>query len=313
MTTNPIKPNQNSDLPIINISSSVSSKPPVQKTPSPTLKNLKIEDLERKVQELEEINTNLKRKFDSNYSETLPVNIKDAFNELQNELRKQFKMNCIMYKTQRLIEENTERQEEMVAYFHKLQAKSSRKKVKNYTTLPSINNLKSQKQDKSLGLISNLESLEAELKCLKEDISSKEKQLKLLDTFLKQYENEIKSLNILKEDKDFHIRNVISPNAAFLKQTGGIEKISSDKEFKRTRPRFHSDKRIRCPEFQENILRFSGKLEKINQLAPISRYEKGTVGPSKIFANINLKPGDFEQTHNFTRESVRNLQGLGNK
>lgn len=313
MTTNPIKPNQNSDLPIIHISPTITNKPPIKKTLSPTSKNLKIEDLERKVQELEETNTILKRKFDLNYSETLPSNIKEVFNELQNELRKHFKINCIMYKTQRLIEENAEKQGEMVAYLHKLQGKAARKKVKNFTAPPSTHKSKGQKQDKSLELITKIGSLETELKSLKEEILSKEKQLKLLDTFLRQYENEIKSLNILKEDKDFHIRKAISPNAAFLKQTGGIEKISSEKEFKRTRPRFHSDKRIRGPEIQENILRFSGKLEKINQLAPISRYEKGTLGPSKVFANINLKPGDFEQTHNFTREAAMNMQRLSNK
>ena len=260
-----------------------------------------LKSLELKVANLEQENFKLKSKLDKNYVFGLNKQVQPLFLRHQKFLKLIYKAECVLGKTNREIIENNLRvgtlQEDLAA----LEPQTPTFTKTGFFPRFGSPDLKIQR------LHEKEKKLLDELALAKEWLASKEKQLRTSIEQQHKHSEEIKKLEKQRNEEKLPFRQVFSPkNLKIISEKNGPSSVN-----RRTKQRSNtgSNKKL---EFTATG-RFSGSLEPINRQVSekilntqVKIDEAVRQRISRIFKNVNLKPEEFELTHNFSK-AIANL------
>lgn len=281
-----------------------SSNPPLKSTQhliTLAFSNPLLKSLESRVAKLEQENFKLKSKLDKNHIYNLDKQVQPLFQRFQKFLKLIYKADCVLVKTNREIRENSVRivnlQDELAA----LEPQTPSFGKTGFSPRFTSPNVKMQR------LYEKEKKLLDELALAKEVFGSKEKQLRSMVEEQQKYFEEIKKLEKMKSEEKLPFRQIFSPkNIKIISEKNGL--ASADRRA-RQRSNTGSNKNI---EFT-GTGRFSGSLEPLSRqsseklLNTQVKIDEGVRNRiSRIFKNVNLKPEEFEFTHNFSK-AIANL------
>lgn len=256
-----------------------------------------LKTMESKVSNLEQENLRLKSKLEKNYYFGLDKQVQPLFERHGKFLKLIFKTECVLGKMTREIEVNKERIKDLVEEVRVLESNT-----RNFTKTASFPR-HSSPDLKIQRMYEKEKKLVEELSLFKETFKSKEKQLASLCDLQQNYNQEIQNLEKHKSAEKLPFRQVFSPS--------NIKRVSNEETgifpgIRNCKKRFSAG--------MKNLVgfdktgRFSGSSEPINRQTSEkllkTRTEKDLLlskRVTKIFKNVNLKPEEFEFTHNFSK------------